>query len=464
MTDHPRATPRRPILGRAGRASAAGAAGLLALALAACTPGAGNDAGGGDASPAVDVNTDVASLGEVELTVWDQEVRGGQADQLEELNQAFEEAYPNVTINRVSRSTDDLRTTLRLALSGNEAPDVVQVSNGRPDMGSYVEAGLLRNLDPYAEAYGWAERFDASVLANASYTDDGATLGDGSVYGAAQMGEMVGVYYNRELLAELDLEAPTTWEEFDAAVVAAEEAGELPIQFGNLDQWPGIHMLGAAQSRYVDPETIRDLGYGRPGSSWATPENTQAAQALVDWAEDGYLTPDFNGVGSDPAWQAFGEGEGVFLIGGTWLLADLTDALGDSLGFTAFPGADGQTVVATGGTSLPFAIPQRSENADAAAAYIDFITSTDAMAVISEHGNLPVADVAAQEAEGAQREVFDTYDRLVSGGGMVPYLDYATPDSYDVITQQVQSLMGGEATPEEFLDALETEYQENVAQ
>ena len=143
------------------RALAAAAALATATALlAACAPGSG---GGGEeessAAEASEVSTDLASLGEVTLTVWDQEVRGGQDEQMQRLNEAFMAEYPNITIERNSQSFDDLETTLRGAVTGNEAPDVVQANNGRGTMGAFVSAGLLRNLDPYAEAYGWADRF-----------------------------------------------------------------------------------------------------------------------------------------------------------------------------------------------------------------------------------------------------------------------------------------------------------------
>lgn len=54
------------------------------LLTAACTPG--SDSPGEAASAPSSVKTDAASLGNVTLTVWDQEVRGGQAAQMAELN------------------------------------------------------------------------------------------------------------------------------------------------------------------------------------------------------------------------------------------------------------------------------------------------------------------------------------------------------------------------------------------
>ena len=84
-------------------------------------------------------------------------------------------ACPNITINRVSQSFDDLQTTLRLALTGDDAPDVVEANNGRSTMGQLVAAGQLRSLDPWISAYGWDAAYPPSILAYSSYSADGAT-------------------------------------------------------------------------------------------------------------------------------------------------------------------------------------------------------------------------------------------------------------------------------------------------
>jgi raffinose/stachyose/melibiose transport system substrate-binding protein len=438
----------------------AGAALALAMTASACSPGSDSGDGGGTETGAGDVNTDVAEMGDVTLTVWDQEVRGGQARQIEQLNAAFQEEYPNVTIERVSRSFEDLRRTLRLAITGNEAPDVVQANNGRSDMGAFVGAGLLQSLDGYAEAYGWTDRFPESVRALASYSDDGQEFGSGSLYGVAQVGEVVGVWYNKAALDRLGLQPPQTLEEFEAALAAAKEAGELPIQFGNLDQWPGIHEFGFVQNAFVSPEQIRTLGFGRTGADWTSPENEQAADTLTGWVESGYFPDGFNGLGYDPAWQQFAKGEGVFLVSGTWLLADLQDALGDDLGFMLPPeGASGELAV-TGGTGLPFSITEASENADVAAAYIDFISSPEAMTGITEAGGLPVVAAGEQQVSGAQAEVFDAWETATSQDALVPYLDYATPTFFDTLTAQVQDLMGGDTSTQDFLTTLQQDYAE----
>ncbi|WP_043617205.1 extracellular solute-binding protein [Nonomuraea candida] len=451
---------RRPRGARAALALLAASA----LALAGCAPGSGappaQPSGARAGASATPVNTDPASLGDVTLTVWDQEVRGGQAAQMERLNAAFQAKYPNITLKRVSRSFDDLTTTLRLALSGNEPPDVVEANNGRSSMGAFVKAGQLRPLDAYAEAYGWKERYPESVLKYSRYSADGKVFGEGNLYGLPQVGEVVGIFYNSAKLTALGVSPPRTWAEFEAALAKAAAAGEVPLQFGNLDKWPAVHVFGTVQSRGVPAGQIGALAFGRKGASWNTPENVRAAEQLVSWVDRGYFAKGFNGQGYDAAWQAFGKGQGVFLIAGTWLLADLREALGERLGFMLPPGVTaGAPPVATGGTGLPFAITAKSPHPDAAAAYIDFITNAEAMKVLTDTGNLPVADTGEQTVpEGAQRDVFTAFSTVSGKDGLVPYLDYATPTFADTLGAALQDLLARKASPREFLATLEKDY------
>ncbi|MGG5261117.1 extracellular solute-binding protein [Phycicoccus avicenniae] len=441
------------------------AAGMLgALALTACTPGS-NSTSGSTASQTGQVNTDPASMGNVTLTVWDQEVRGGQAAQIEELNKEFQAKYPNITLKRVTRSFDDLKTTLGLALSGNTPPDVFQANNGRPDMGKFVQAGQLLPLDRYAEAYKWTDRYPESVRKYSSYSEDGKTFGTGNLYGLPQVGEVVGVYANKAVLAKAGVtEVPTDWAGFESSLQKVKDAGQQPLVLGNLDKWPAIHVFGTVQAQTTPADQIRQLGFGQKGGSWTTPENTKAAQTIADWVSKGYFGKDVNGLGYDPAWQAFSKGTGAYLIAGTWLQADLGKAMGDDVTFALPPKAQ-QAPVATGGTGIPWAVSSKAKNPDAAAAYIDFITSKNAMGVLAKTENLPVADTAEQKAPSAiGQDVFTAFGTAVEDDSLVPYLDYATPTMADTLGAALQDLLAAKSTPEQFLDTVQKDYGDFVAQ
>ena len=209
---------------------------------------------------------DVAKAGDVTLTVWDQEVRGGQRRQIEQLNAAFQRGYPNVTIKRVAKSFTDLNTTLKLAVSSDKAPDVVQANQGRQVMGQLVKGGLLRPLDGYADAYGWGDRYPQVLLDLNRFSPDGRTFGAGKLYGISQMGEIVGLYYDRDKVPE----PPRTFAELEQQLAGAKRRGEIPISFGNLDKWPGIHEFQAVQNEFArGPTQVRDFVFAREGATFA---------------------------------------------------------------------------------------------------------------------------------------------------------------------------------------------------
>ena len=92
------------------------------------------------ASPAG--QTPATTTGEQTLLVWDQFYRDEESKVIETLNAEFEAAHPGVKIQREVKVLEDLKATVKLALTKADGPDVAQVNQGRNDMGALVEAGL----------------------------------------------------------------------------------------------------------------------------------------------------------------------------------------------------------------------------------------------------------------------------------------------------------------------------------
>jgi raffinose/stachyose/melibiose transport system substrate-binding protein len=430
---------------------------VAALVASACSVAPGTSGTDGEQPEA---SSTALPKEDITLVVWDQLVRGGQNEWTEQLNEEFMKKYPNVTIKRVAKSFTDLNKTLKLAVSDEEPPDVVQANQGRPNMGQLVEGGLLAPLDGYADAYGWEDRYSQTLLDLNSFSSDGQEFGTGNLYGLSQEGEVVGVYYNKAKLDDLGLGIPRTLEEFEAALEKAKAAGETPIQFGNLDQWPGIHEFQAVQNGVAEKDYLRDFVFGQKDVSFETEANTTAAARLQEWVDAGYFTEGFNGVSYDDAWANFSTGEGVFLITGTWLGADLNDAMGKEVGFFPMPPPEGGEPISLGGEGLPFSITSKSDQPEAAAAYIDFVTSPHATEVITEAGGLPAPKLGEVEVPSGtvQADIFAAWDQLNSQDAIVPYIDYATPTFYDTITASVQELMAKKADPREFVSTVNEDY------
>ena len=429
-------------------------------ALAACAPGSGQSGSTTtSSSAAASADPDVSKLGTLTLTVWDQEVRGSQKTALDALNKAFMATYPNITIKRVSQSFDDEKKQIGLALSGTNVPDVCQVNNARADMGEFVKAGQLVDLGRWDAAYGWSKRFPSSVLAKMRYSADGVTFGDGGLYGLPMTGEVVGIYYSQKVLDKLSVKAPTSWDEFFTDLDKAKAAGLQPMALGNIEKWPALHVFGPLQAHYLGADEITKLAMGNKGGDWTSQPNKDALARFAEWGSKKYFGSSPNGLDYDTAWADFTKGRSAFLVGGSWLGTDMAKTMGTDLHFMAPPASKDGKPETTGGTGIPFAIPAKAKNADAAAAYIDFITSEDAMKTIASNGGLPVLKTASlAPSSGVNKEIFEAFDTVANQGTLLPYLDYATPTFGDVMGNALQQVIGGQMTADAAAAALQKDY------
>jgi len=451
-----RTAPRSP---RRLIAAAALATGVL-TGVAACAPGPSSNSSADSTKSAGPVSTDPAKAGKVTLTEWDQNTDPGTNASSEQLNKAFMKKYPNVTIKRVSRSFSDLKTTLKLALSSSNPPDVVQANQGYPDMGAFVKAGLLQPVDSYAKAYGWDTAFPSQLLDLNRFTSDGKTWKTGNLYGVSQTGEIVGIYYNKAKLKSLGLSAPTTLATFETALAKAKSAGVQPISYGDADKSPGIHLFGIIQAATAGKQEVRKLVFNEGGAKWTDPGSLKAATTLRSWADKGYLGSGFNGQSKDQAAAAFAAGKSLFLVEGTWQAAVLAPKMKANVGFTALSPAAGQPPLTQGGEGLAWSVTSKSKHPDVAAAYINFLVDSNGMKASADNGNLPALPPAGHRPAAGTLDaaILDEWKAVSEKDGLLPYLDYTTPTFYNTLTAAVQELTAGQLSPKAFGDQLQSDY------
>lgn len=432
------------------------------LVVVGCAPGSapGSASGSSSASASGGPSKQLTSA-KVTLTVWDQNIDPGINDAQKALNEEFQKAHPNVTINRVARSFSDLKTTLKLALSSNNPPDVVQANQGYPDMGAFVEAGLLRPINDYASLYGWDNYYPQSVLKLNSFSADGKHWQGDNLYGISQTGEVVGIYYNKQVLSRVGITPPKTLTELQAALPKIKAAGIQPISFGNLEKSPGIHLYAVVQAAVAGPEKVRQLVTAQSGA-WTDPAQVQTATIVQNWANQGYLTKGANGISRDATLADFAKGKAAFNINGTWQQAKLEQQMGaKNVGFLLLDANGTSSPASEGGVGLAWAITSKSKNPDVAAAYIDFIAGKQSAQALIKAGNLPAVLPADYNPESGTvgADIVNAYRALSKDNGLLPYLDYTTPTFYDTLTSGMQDLLADRATPQQFTEKLEADYE-----
>jgi raffinose/stachyose/melibiose transport system substrate-binding protein len=397
---------------------------------------------------------------EVTLVVWDVYTRDAEQAMIEQLHAEFEEANPGVTIQREAYETSDLTDILPLALTEASGPDVAMVNQGPASMGALVQAGLLLPLDEYAEQYGWLDRYAETLHNRNRFTEDGSQMGEGNLYGVSATAEVVGAFYWEEDFEELGLSVPTTFAEFEAVVQALAEAGKVPIVFGSLDGWPAIHTWGAIQHAYANPQDIDDVIYLRENATFDTEANVAAAQKMVEWIEAGYFSPGFEGMDYDnQTFAAFLNHEGTMWITGSWMNGGIVAELGEEgIGFFLIPAVEeGAPPYSIGGVGLAYGIRATSEHADLAAAYIDHMTGPRAAELLFENGYLPAAefDTSLLEEGSLTADVVAAWNTISEQDAVGHYLDWTLPD----IAADIQEMMAGQVTPEEFAQNVDADLQ-----
>lgn len=133
----------------------------------------------------------------VTIVAWDHHTSPSARARVDEVYAAFMKKYPNITIKRVSKPLDENLKTQRLALSGDDSPDLVMTANGWGGMGTLVKNNLIISLDKYYDQCGWRQQYGAGILRGLSFTPDGKTFGSGNVYGVSEGMAFQGVYYNK---------------------------------------------------------------------------------------------------------------------------------------------------------------------------------------------------------------------------------------------------------------------------
>ena len=368
----------------------------------------------------------------------------------------FEAANPGVKIEANFLGWDDFMATIKLKMADNNPPDLAHGNQGFTVDGTLIQSGLVISLEKYADQYNWKKQFANGALSEFMWSDDGSTWGSGSLYGISPVAEDVIVYYNKDKLKSLGLSVPTKFSEFENALKVSKDAGELPIVLGGADGWPIIHVWGLVEGAYVNPEQTRSWIFDASNVQFDTPNRIKAAIKLADMAKAGYFGSDSLGVGYDDANAMFINGEGVFNLTGTWMTADFNSGMGDNVGAFAMPRWNGG--VAGGGSfALPWHISSKSSNPDLAAKFLNHLMSNEFVDDLMGVGRVPAQAPTIDPTSNLQAEVIAASNALVGDNAKTFYTDWATPGMYDTVTQELQKVIGGVASAQDFIDAMVVE-------
>jgi raffinose/stachyose/melibiose transport system substrate-binding protein len=408
--------------------------------------------------------------GEPTITVWDQNTVGNLNPIYNHLVSMFEAKY-HVKVNRITKPFTQILQQQKLALSGPNPPDIVQSNQGYGTMGPEVAAHLIIPLTKYANEYHWASCQPASILNGGDFTSNGKQFGSGPLYGISDtIGGPVAVYYNKSILKRLGVKLPlANLAAFEAVLAKAKAAKITPIEFGDLEQWPGIHEYQILWNIFAPgPAPLLKYIFGTGSATFDTPWAKEAATTLQNWAKSGYYENGYLGISYETAWETFAKGGIPFLISGPWLNGSLYGAMGKNLGVMFMPPAHtGGAPIGTNSGNNSYVVASKVSTQDQALAaeYLNFITcSKEASDYFLSQAQIPVylpANANSYVPAGSSlADWLAIWKSLEKDNGSIMFMDLSTLQGTTLIGQQVQELMGGETTVTGFVDTIEADYSE----
>jgi len=347
----------------------------------------------------------------------------------------------------------------------DDPPDLMRL----PQMSELATDGLLLNLDSYAEAFGW-DQWPASQLEQMR-VDDAGRRGDGPLYAMGLNFSMTGVFYNKELAAQIGMtEAPATLAELDGYLQAAKDAGLTPVAQFNGGATGGFAFpLQALMASYGDPAEISAWIYQQPGATIDTPSNLKAAEHLQSWVTSGYFAEDVNSLDYAMMMSRFIGGESVFIFDGDWESGNLDTQMPGNVGFFLMPPVDEGGSFGAMSAPLTYGISANAANPDCAAFFLDWVATNEQARTIAVQigGSHPMGPADAFMPDVDPNTV--TAQTLVAGAaigeqdGAMDFIANATGSIYAKgWTPNLQKLMAGEQDPAGLLAAVQAEYETEI--
>lgn len=375
------------------------------------------------------------------------------------LTEEFTNQFPNVTWDIKQDQFANLITTTPLLLAGDNAPDIIRL----PTFVTFAKDGLLMNLDDYATAFGWN---DWPVPLQFARLDADGIRGSGTLYAMGLNYQLTGVFYNKQLAAQIGMtEPPKTLAEFDALLAAAKAAGLQPImEWGSAKSGMGLAFpLQQLMAAYGPVGPINDWIFNKTGATIDTPSNLLAAQHLEQWIKAGYFPPDINAIEYTDAASRFGDGEGVFTFNGDWANAGYDTDLPGNVGFFAMPSVVAGGQPAAMGGPLTYGIAANAEHADCAVFFFNWLATNDAARQINVTvgGSNPGGPTGATIPSVADGSV--TAETLaagpVVGSNAMDFIANATSAIFaQGWTPELQKMVGGQQDAAGLLKAVQAEY------
>jgi len=182
-----------------------------------------------------------------------------------------------------------------------------------------------------------------------------------------------GIWYNKKLFADNNIEAPKTWNDFVAAGEKLKAAGIQPLSASGKQGWPLTRLVSGYLFSDLGADALKKVADGK--AKLTDPEYVKAAQAVADLGAKGYFGEGVGSIDYDTSVNQFLTGKAGMFYMGSWILSNFSkkdaNKIGEeNIGFLPFPKVSGgqgieNQYAANVGLPMTFNAKKYDENASA---------------------------------------------------------------------------------------------------
>lgn len=352
------------------------------------------------------------------LTMWTMETRNKEI--IEASIAEFNKANPDIQIKAEFFEDEALKTKMKVATAGNQVPDIITYWSGET-FDTLVANNMLGDITEQLNA---DPDFKNDILNGGLET----FAYDGKNYGIPTLFSGVSLWYNKQIFADNNLTAPTTFDELLAVVDELNAKDIIPITVSGKDRWPLLHWYSYLAQRIGGTEPFEQAKNGQ--ASFTDETFVQAGELLKELAiEHKGFVNGFLGLDYAAAETLFTTGRAAMYLQGEWAMDSfLDDEISEDLSFVPFPtveGGKGSVDVFHGGFGVGMAISSKT-NQDAAYKAIRFLTDAAQRKEINEGANISPMKTSGLEEANMHPLAFQ-YDSYIGENleGFFPYYDQA---------------------------------------
>ncbi len=360
----------------------------------------------------------------------------------ETLPKLIKEKWPNVTLEVTKLPDDNYYTSLKTKLASGECPDLILTQPmyaGQNSCYALAEAGYLVSLNDLDCMQGRQD------VASVTY--------EGDIVGASNTISILGCYYNKDMFAEVGIEAvPETWDDFLAACQKLQDAGIQPIVMGDKDMYVlqfGLYQIAANEIYSQNPDYDVQL---RTGETKFTDEGTwdKVLEMYKTLYDNKYIDASQSlGYGASQAITDFIDGKAAMTFDGSFNAAALlAEGAGGAFerGYFPIPGTNGvYTATCLGGG---MSIYSGSEYIDECKQILDYWMDGESDVW---DANLATGRIIATYGEGADStpnyDLFKPFIDLLNEGKGFYWCNQAWPAGTETEMEALFSeMVGGQGT------------------